>query len=140
MKNSGRADPLRVFVQVNTSEEAQKGGVPPGEATIALVKHVLGSCEHLQFQGLMTIGQYGVSASRFFETLSACRADVCSALGLKAEEVELSMGMSGDFEDAIAAGSTNVRVGSTIFGARPAKSAAAVGGAGAEPAGTGGEG
>lgn len=44
-------------------------------------------------------------------------AQVCSALGLQPEEVELSMGMSGDFESAIEMGSTNVRVGSTIFGA-----------------------
>jgi uncharacterized pyridoxal phosphate-containing UPF0001 family protein len=53
-----------------------------------------------------------------FECLSTCRAEVCSALGLPEEEVELSMGMSGDFEQAIEMGSTNVRVGSTIFGAR----------------------
>ena len=53
-----------------------------------------------------------------FESLSACRAEVCAALGLPEGEVELSMGMSGDFEQAIEMGSTNVRVGSTIFGAR----------------------
>jgi len=43
---------------------------------------------------------------------------VCDALGLDATEVELSMGMSGDYESAISMGSDNVRVGSTIFGAR----------------------
>lgn len=53
-----------------------------------------------------------------FECLSTCRAEVCAALGLPEGEVELSMGMSGDFEQAIEMGSTNVRVGSTIFGAR----------------------
>lgn len=53
-----------------------------------------------------------------FESLSACRAEICAALGLPEGEVELSMGMSGDFEQAIEMGSTNVRVGSTIFGAR----------------------
>jgi hypothetical protein len=42
---------------------------------------------------------------------------VCAALGLQRDAVELSMGMSGDFEAAIEMGSTNVRVGSTIFGA-----------------------
>jgi hypothetical protein len=47
----------------------------------------------------------------------AARGQVCAALGLRPEEVELSMGMSGDFESAIEMGSTNVRVGSTIFGA-----------------------
>ena len=46
------------------------------------------------------------------------RDDVCDALGLDATDVELSMGMSGDYESAISMGSDNVRVGSTIFGAR----------------------
>jgi len=46
---------------------------------------------------------------------------VCESLGLNVEDVELSMGMSNDFEEAILMGSTNVRVGSTIFGARQAK-------------------
>ena len=51
--------------------------------------------------------------------LTPAASQVCAALGLQPEEVELSMGMSGDFEAAIEMGSTNVRVGSTIFGAQP---------------------
>jgi len=53
--------------------------------------------------------------------LVQCRKVVCESLGLNVEDVELSMGMSNDFEEAILMGSTNVRVGSTIFGARQAK-------------------
>ena len=53
-----------------------------------------------------------------FKCLSDCRMAVCAALGVPESEVELSMGMSGDFEQAVEMGSTNVRVGSTIFGAR----------------------
>ncbi|KAL6196288.1 hypothetical protein ACLB2K_031903 [Fragaria x ananassa] len=50
--------------------------------------------------------------------LSKCRTEVCKELGMAEENFELSMGMSGDFEQAIEMGSTNVRVGSTIFGPR----------------------
>lgn len=53
-----------------------------------------------------------------FQLLAECRLEVCQALGLDEAAVELSMGMSGDFDQAIEMGSTNVRVGSTIFGAR----------------------
>ena len=47
-----------------------------------------------------------------------CRDDVSNGLGTDASKIELSMGMSGDFEQAIEMGSDNVRVGSSIFGAR----------------------
>lgn len=53
-----------------------------------------------------------------FACLVACRKAVAEALGVAEHGLELSMGMSADFEQAIAAGATNVRVGSTIFGAR----------------------
>ncbi|KAH1239567.1 Pyridoxal phosphate homeostasis protein [Glycine max] len=52
------------------------------------------------------------------QSLSNCRTEVCKALEMPEEECELSMGMSGDFELAIEMGSTNVRIGSTIFGPR----------------------
>jgi uncharacterized pyridoxal phosphate-containing UPF0001 family protein len=71
------------------------------------------------FRGLMTIGMPDyTSKPENFITLKKCRDDVCAALGLDLDACELSMGMSGDFEAAIEMGSTNVRVGSTIFGAR----------------------
>ncbi|KAG7157917.1 Pyridoxal phosphate homeostasis protein-like [Homarus americanus] len=53
--------------------------------------------------------------------LLKCRAEVCEAQCMETKDVELSMGMSNDFEHAILVGSTNVRVGSTIFGARNVK-------------------
>jgi pyridoxal phosphate enzyme (YggS family) len=138
---SGRAldDPLRVLVQVNTSGEPQKGGVEPGSAA-ALALYIRDSCPHLKFAGLMTIGELGVVASVFFERLVKERAAVAAALAVSggsgasgsggsgaasASEIEssleLSMGMSGDYELAIEYGSTNVRVGSSIFGAREYK-------------------
>lgn len=62
---AGRTTPLEVFVQVNTSSEPQKGGVDP-DACVPLVSHVKDECPNLKFQGLMTIGAYGVVASQFF--------------------------------------------------------------------------
>jgi PLP dependent protein len=110
---------LDVFVQVNTSGEESKHGVEPGEPCVSLARHVSARCPHLRLAGLMTIGQPDYSSRpENFERLNACRGDVAAALGVEAQGLELSMGMSGDFEQAVEMGSTNVRVGSTIFGAR----------------------
>jgi pyridoxal phosphate enzyme (YggS family) len=110
--------PLAVLVQVNTSGEASKHGVAPADAP-ALAAHVAARCTHLRLAGLMTIGQPDyTSRPENFECLAACRRAVAAATGFPEAELELSMGMSGDFEAAIVMGATNVRVGSTIFGAR----------------------
>ncbi|EOY28769.1 Alanine racemase [Theobroma cacao] len=110
--------PLKVLVQVNTSGEESKSGVEPS-GCVELVKHVSLNCPNLQFCGLMTIGMLDyTSTPENFMTLANCRSEVCKALGIPEEQCELSMGMSGDFEQAIEMGSTNVRIGSTIFGAR----------------------
>eukprot|EP00899_Mesostigma_viride_P021263 jgi/Mesvir1/29138/Mv18435-RA.1 len=109
---------LPVMIQVNTSGEESKYGVPPGEA-VALAQHVSSQCPGLKLVGLMTIGMPDYSSRpEDFRCLSDCRRQVGSALGLLEQDLELSMGMSNDFEQAIEMGSTNVRLGSTIFGAR----------------------
>ncbi|KAJ0984422.1 hypothetical protein J5N97_002778 [Dioscorea zingiberensis] len=110
--------PLKVLVQVNTSGEESKSGVEPS-GCVELAKHVKQDCPNLIFSGLMTIGMLDyTSTPENFKTLSNCRTEVCEALGIPEEQCELSMGMSNDFEQAIEMGSTNVRIGSTIFGAR----------------------
>ncbi len=112
---------LRVFVQVNTSGEESKHGCSQAEAP-SLVRYIRENCSTLEFTGLMTIGQNGHDYSRGpnpdFERLLEAQREVCREVELSSREGELSMGMSADFEQAILAGSTNVRVGSTIFGAR----------------------
>ncbi|KAG7481105.1 hypothetical protein MATL_G00063170 [Megalops atlanticus] len=112
---------LKVMVQINTSGEESKHGLPP-EETVNTVKHIISRCPALHFVGLMTIGRYGYDLSEGpnpdFQMLLGRRQEVCESLQLPTEEVELSMGMSTDFEHAIEVGSTNVRVGSTIFGER----------------------
>lgn len=118
---------LRVLVQVNTSGEESKSGVEPGE-TAAMVKHVRDSCPHLHCAGLMTIGAIARSQATTaetenedFVTLRDIRDKVAKELDIDSAELELSMGMSSDFESAIRQGSDEVRVGTTIFGDRPAK-------------------
>ena len=75
-------------------------------------------CPHLNLVGFMTIGKYGGDATEDFMKLVECRDIVANALGKESSDMELSMGMSSDFELAVELGSTNVRVGSTIFGSR----------------------
>jgi pyridoxal phosphate enzyme (YggS family) len=97
-----------LFVEVNTGGEPQKAGVAPQEtdAFVALCREVHG----LLVEGLMCIPPLkDVPAPHF-----ALLAKIAKRLGL----ASLSMGMSGDFETAIAMGATHVRVGSAIFGER----------------------
>ena len=110
-------DPLEVFVQVNTGEEAQKGGVSPADAT-AFVREASG-LEALRVVGLMCIPPLGREAEEsrpHFELLRKLRDEAQDA-GLTHVR-ELSMGMSNDFEVAIAEGATLVRIGTAIFGPR----------------------
>lgn len=123
---------LRVCVQVNTSGEAEKSGVAPEEAA-GLCRHVREKCDRLKLQGVMTIGAIARSRgvregeeNEDFLKLREVRDGVVRVLGMEEGELELSMGMSEDFESAIRCGSDEVRVGSTIFGERPAKQDAKV--------------
>eukprot|EP00750_Incisomonas_marina_P001395 INCI11165.1.p1 GENE.INCI11165.1~~INCI11165.1.p1 ORF type:complete len:239 (+),score=46.14 INCI11165.1:296-1012(+) len=117
----GRKGPLNVLVQVNTSGEDSKSGAETAEEALELVRYIREDCPNLVFKGLMTIGVYGGDAAPCFERLVSIRDKVLE-LGLFDPEtegqLEMSMGMSGDFPVAIKLGSTNVRVGSSIFGAR----------------------
>lgn len=99
---------LRLLVQVNTGEEPQKAGLAPHEvdAFVARCRDTHG----LAIDGLMCIPPADAVAAPHFALL----AKIARRLGLRS----LSMGMSGDFETAIAMGATDVRVGSAIFGER----------------------
>ena len=96
-----------LFVQVNTGEEDQKAGILPTEAD-----DFINDCKgmDLPVRGLMCIPPVDEEASLHFALL----AKIAERNGLAG----LSMGMSGDFEKAIALGATHVRVGSAIFGER----------------------
>lgn len=110
---------LPVLVEVNIAREAQKSGVSPDA-----VESVLASVESepsLRLVGLMCVPPFGDeprAAVPHFEALARLREQHGGAARLP----ELSMGMTADFEHAIAAGATVVRVGTAIFGVRPKKS------------------
>lgn len=105
---------MRVLCEVNVSGEAQKHGARPDDLRVLL--SAIESVRTLTLQGLMTIppADDDAAATRAFEGLCALQ----KANGGAARLPELSMGMSGDLELAIAAGSTFVRVGTAIFGER----------------------
>ena len=106
---------LDVFIQVDTSGEETKSGVLESEL-LPLAKFIREQCPHLRIKGLMTIGAPGDFSC--FDRLVRCRQVLCGELSCAEETMELSMGMSGDYEEAIKRGATSVRVGSTIFGER----------------------
>lgn len=110
---------LDVMAQVNVSAEPTKSGVAPTEG-LALARALAGT-PGLRLTGFMTIGANTDDAEVVrdgFATLRQLR-DAATADGL-AERLELSMGMTGDLELAIEEGATIVRVGTAVFGARPA--------------------
>jgi len=112
----GERKKLGIYIQVNTSGEESKSGLTPGGELLDLVRTVADECPNISVDGLMTIGAPGDYGC--FDTLAGCREEVAGALGVEPGSLELSMGMSGDYQEAIARGATSVRVGSTIFGAR----------------------
>jgi len=108
---------LPVTIEINIGSEPQKAGALPGEAD-ELLKDVL-ACDRLAVKGLMAIPPWGddPEASRlYFRALHDLRDRLQQDVG--AALPELSMGMSHDFEIAIAEGATMVRVGTAIFGPR----------------------
>lgn len=111
-------DPLDVYVQVNVSGEPTKHGVAPDQA-VAFAGAVA-ALPRLRVAGLMTIGARSddpAVVGSGYALLRRLRDEVVAAGTQSA--TELSMGMSGDLELAIAEGATLVRVGSAVFGARP---------------------
>ena len=106
--------PLDVFLEVKLSGEEAKEGAAPEEIP-ALIDAVAG-CEHLRLRGLMTMPPWSEDAEQsrpYFRRLSE--------LGRQHGLAELSMGMSHDFEVAIAEGATLIRVGTALFGRRVRK-------------------
>jgi pyridoxal phosphate enzyme (YggS family) len=132
LEKDSNVEKLRIMVQVNTSGEENKSGVEPEDA-LSLCRHVIDQCPHLQLHGLMTIGAIARSKettaeneNEDFVKLRETRDQVTKELGWDEAKLEMSMGMSSDFEGAIRMGSDEVRVGSEIFGERPPKKDAVV--------------
>jgi pyridoxal phosphate enzyme (YggS family) len=113
---------INTLLQINIADDPDKFGMQP-DGVFTFVDQLLRSgLGGIRLCGLMTIGRYEASTSETRHTFARLRAlrDACAQRFGAGMFRELSMGMSGDFEIAIAEGSTMVRVGSAIFGARPA--------------------
>jgi pyridoxal phosphate enzyme (YggS family) len=106
MKRQGKT--LRLYIQVNTGLEPQKAGIAPDDTIrfVALCRNELG----LAIEGLMCIPPAEENPGPHFALLAK--------LATECDVEKLSMGMSSDYEIAVAFGATSVRVGSAIFGAR----------------------
>jgi PLP dependent protein len=110
-RSAARGATTRVLVEVNVAGEASKSGCAP--ADVAPLAAAVSRLPGLALRGLMCIPPAEGDPRPRFAALRALRD------GLGLDLPELSMGMSGDYEAAIAEGSTMVRVGTAIFGARP---------------------
>lgn len=114
---------IDIFIQLNTSNEVNKGGLYPNTKELDDLVQFLVQSKHLNLTGLMTIGSYSQSTSdsaqnNEFSTLLQARNSLNEKYNLN---LLLSMGMSSDYMQAIDYHSDIVRIGSLLFGARPLK-------------------
>jgi pyridoxal phosphate enzyme (YggS family) len=113
-----RGRPMDVLLQVNVSGEGTKGGYEP--SSLAPEAERLCGLRGLVVRGVMTMAPFGADAGTLRTVFAGARrcAERLRAAGHPA--TELSMGMSGDYEIAVEEGATLVRLGTVLFGARPA--------------------
>lgn len=114
---------INVYLQINTSGEEQKSGysLDKLDEIYETAEYLLQKAEKLNFAGLMTIGSFAESTgdleeNKDFAALAELKTKLNEKYGIS---LKLSMGMSSDFLLAIKQGSLSVRVGTSIFGARP---------------------
>ena len=111
------SDPLPVLVQVNVAREPQKAGCDPAE--LAQLVAAVRELSRLRLRGLMTMAPLTDDVAeqrRVFAALRRLREDLATGGW---DMPELSMGMSGDYEAAVAEGATILRLGTVLFGERP---------------------
>lgn len=115
-----------MLVEIKTSTEERKlfpnilisvktGATP--EIAQEIVEYIVSFCPRLHFKGLMTVGD-PENPVKSFESLQQIKKLLSEKYSSNESDLILSMGMSGDLEEAIAAGSTEVRIGTAIFGSR----------------------
>nr|WP_315267597.1 YggS family pyridoxal phosphate-dependent enzyme [Microbacterium lemovicicum] len=107
-------DPLDVFLQVNLTDDAGRGGVAPADLE-RLAEHATG-CRSLKVRGVMAVAPLDESPADAFERLAGYSRRVRSVVP---DATWISAGMTADFAEAIAAGATHLRIGSAITGPRP---------------------
>ena len=113
---------LPVLLEIKLSSEATKTGLAPGSPELGSVLELIADLPHLVLRGLMTVpplDENPETARACFRQLRGLRESLAGEYP-RLDFRELSMGMSGDFEIAIEEGSTLVRIGTALFGARSA--------------------
>ena len=121
-KRAGELEMIQdVLLEVNIAGEESKGGIPP-EQLPALAQKAM-ELPHIRLRGLMCIPPVaapGSSNRKFFAQTRQLFVDIRTKIADNESDIDcLSMGMSGDFEDAVEEGATLVRVGTALFGPRP---------------------
>jgi hypothetical protein len=110
-----------ILLEVNLAGEASKSGFAPEQAAGAA--RLAAQLDHVRLRGLMCIPPAASAPGQnlpFFRKMAQLAVDISMEMGdNKADKVLLSMGMSNDYPDAIAAGATHVRLGTALFGPRP---------------------
>lgn len=109
-----------ILLEINIGGEASKGGIPPSQAEE--MARTAAGMEHIRLRGLMAIPPVSAAPGggrHFFAEMYQLFVDIRKKMSDNQGIDCLSMGMSGDFEDAIAEGATLVRVGTALFGPRP---------------------
>ncbi len=110
-----------ILLEVNIGGEENKGGILPGE--LSELVQAAANFSHVRLRGLMAIppvAHFSGENRHFFAQMRQLYVDIRTLMGDNISDINcLSMGMSGDYEDAIREGATHVRVGTALFGARP---------------------
>lgn len=116
------ASSLKVLIQINIAGDPDKFGLPPAEVFRFVDDLLQSDLAGIHLRGLMTIGRRDATFEERRGDFIALRelGEACARRFGSERFSELSMGMSGDFESAILEGATMVRIGSSIFGPRPA--------------------
>jgi PLP dependent protein len=115
---------LGVLIEINVGGEAAKSGIAAGSTELEQILLAAPEFEHLEIRGLMAVpplAEDPQAARPYFRNLRELRERIAARRLPRVGMEVLSMGMSNDFEVAIAEGSTCVRVGTAIFGERPAR-------------------
>lgn len=127
-KWNGESGVVTCFIQINTSQEEQKAGLTEEQEVYSIVEFFLNEAKHVSLAGLMTIGSWDVSHAEGEENQDFAKlVDWKNRLDSKYNlNLKLSMGMSSDFKQAIKQGTSEVRIGTDIFGSRPPKNEATI--------------
>ena len=115
VKKFGQLDHrVEVFIELNLTNDPGRGGVVPDD--LAELTEAVLATDHLSLRGLMAVAPQDEEPARAFERVRAIQPTL---LAVAPEATDLSMGMSGDFLEAINAGATHLRIGTAITGKRP---------------------